>query len=170
MADTKISSMAAASFPLTGAELVPLVQGGVNVQTPMAAVGGMVSYLSADYTSTSTPTAVMSVSMVPGTYIVNMNGYATSTGANHKFGFTIGAGTLTTFIANLGFYPNTAPQPFSINGAGNSISATGTGTFSSSIYMVVSVAGTFSFLYAQNTGGSPSVLSRGTNMIAMRVA
>lgn len=33
MADTKISAMTAATTPLTGAELVPLVQGGVNVQS-----------------------------------------------------------------------------------------------------------------------------------------
>ena len=36
MADTKISAMAAATTPLTGAELVPLVQSGVNVQTPIS--------------------------------------------------------------------------------------------------------------------------------------
>ena len=34
MADTKISAMPSAST-LTGAELVPLVQGGVNVQTDL---------------------------------------------------------------------------------------------------------------------------------------
>ena len=36
MADTKISAMAAATTPLTGTELVPLVQSGVNVQTPIS--------------------------------------------------------------------------------------------------------------------------------------
>ena len=36
MADTKISAMTAATTPLTGAELVPLVQGGVNVQTTVS--------------------------------------------------------------------------------------------------------------------------------------
>jgi hypothetical protein len=36
MADTKISAMAPAVTPLTGAELVPLVQSGVNVQTPIS--------------------------------------------------------------------------------------------------------------------------------------
>ena len=38
MADTKISAMTAASLPLTGAELVPMVQGGSNVQTPISNV------------------------------------------------------------------------------------------------------------------------------------
>lgn len=38
MADTKISAMASATA-LTGTELVPLVQGGVNVQTPSSAFG-----------------------------------------------------------------------------------------------------------------------------------
>jgi hypothetical protein len=36
MADTKISAMPSATTPLTGAELVPLVQSGVNVQTPIS--------------------------------------------------------------------------------------------------------------------------------------
>lgn len=36
MADTKISAMPSAVTPLTGAELVPLVQSGVNVQTPIS--------------------------------------------------------------------------------------------------------------------------------------
>jgi hypothetical protein len=36
MADTKISAMAPAVIPLTGTELVPLVQSGVNVQTPIS--------------------------------------------------------------------------------------------------------------------------------------
>jgi hypothetical protein len=36
MADTKISAMTAATTPLTGTELVPLVQSGVNVQTPIS--------------------------------------------------------------------------------------------------------------------------------------
>lgn len=36
MADTKISAMPSATTPLTGAELVPLVQSGVNVQTTIS--------------------------------------------------------------------------------------------------------------------------------------
>ena len=36
MADQKISAMSAATTPLTGAELVPLVQSGVNVKTTVA--------------------------------------------------------------------------------------------------------------------------------------
>ena len=39
MADTKISAMGAAATPLTGAELVPLVQGGVNVRSTVALFG-----------------------------------------------------------------------------------------------------------------------------------
>ena len=33
MADTKISAMTAAALPLTGTELVPIVQSGVNKKT-----------------------------------------------------------------------------------------------------------------------------------------
>ena len=36
MADTKISAMTAATLPLTGAELVPIVQGGINKKTTIA--------------------------------------------------------------------------------------------------------------------------------------
>lgn len=36
MADTKISAMTAATLPLTGAELVPIVQGGDNKKTTVA--------------------------------------------------------------------------------------------------------------------------------------
>lgn len=36
MADTKISAMTAAATPLTGAELVPIVQGGINKKTTIA--------------------------------------------------------------------------------------------------------------------------------------
>lgn len=39
MADQKISAMPAASVPLTGAELVPLVQDGVNVKSTVALFG-----------------------------------------------------------------------------------------------------------------------------------
>lgn len=38
MADTKISAMTAATTPLTGAELVPLVQSGVNVRSTVAGI------------------------------------------------------------------------------------------------------------------------------------
>ena len=36
MADTKISAMTAATLPLTGTELVPIVQGGINKRTTIA--------------------------------------------------------------------------------------------------------------------------------------
>ena len=36
MADTKISAMTAATLPLTGTELVPIVQGGINKKTTIA--------------------------------------------------------------------------------------------------------------------------------------
>ena len=39
MADQKISAMPAAATPLTGAELVPLVQGGANVRSTVALFG-----------------------------------------------------------------------------------------------------------------------------------
>ena len=39
MADTKISAMPSATTPLTGAELVPVVQSGVNVQSTIAKFG-----------------------------------------------------------------------------------------------------------------------------------
>jgi hypothetical protein len=38
MADTKISAMTAAALPLTGVELVPIVQGGINKKTTVAEI------------------------------------------------------------------------------------------------------------------------------------
>ena len=40
MADTKISAMPAATA-LTGAEIVPMVQGGINVQSPLSSIKGL---------------------------------------------------------------------------------------------------------------------------------
>jgi len=67
MADTKISAMASATA-LTGTELVPLVQGGVNVQTPSSAFGTLFRTTYSNYGawqdtttqpgSTTTPTAM----------------------------------------------------------------------------------------------------------------
>jgi len=42
MADTKISAMPNATTPLTGAELVPLVQSGVNVKSTISAYNDFV--------------------------------------------------------------------------------------------------------------------------------
>jgi hypothetical protein len=39
MADQKISAMPSATVPLTGAELIPMVQGGANVQSTMSNFG-----------------------------------------------------------------------------------------------------------------------------------
>jgi hypothetical protein len=39
MADQKISAMPSATVPLTGAELIPMVQGGANVKSTLAALG-----------------------------------------------------------------------------------------------------------------------------------
>lgn len=62
MADTKISAMPAASA-LTGAELVPLVQSGVNVRSTVANINAFVSNR-ATLLSTSTQTAVANTATV----------------------------------------------------------------------------------------------------------
>lgn len=49
MADQKISAMPAATTPLTGAELVPLVQGGANVKSTIAAFGQYATNTLANY-------------------------------------------------------------------------------------------------------------------------
>lgn len=55
MADTKISAMTAAALPLTGAELVPIVQSGTNKKTTVAdIVGYQQAYGAWDDTTTQT--------------------------------------------------------------------------------------------------------------------
>lgn len=56
MADTKISAMPSAST-LTGAELVPLVQGGINVQTTLNGVKAFANKVYGAWHSTQTQTA-----------------------------------------------------------------------------------------------------------------
>jgi hypothetical protein len=56
MPDTKISAMPSAST-LTGAELVPLVQGGVNVQATLGDVKDYVTKVYGGWSSTQTQTA-----------------------------------------------------------------------------------------------------------------
>jgi hypothetical protein len=52
MPDTKISAMTAATTPLTGAELVPLIQGGANVKSTTLKIASIQTVSS--YTDTST--------------------------------------------------------------------------------------------------------------------
>ena len=49
MADQKISAMPAATTPLTGAELIPLVQGGANVRTSVSLIGQYAVNILANY-------------------------------------------------------------------------------------------------------------------------
>lgn len=61
MADQKISAMPSASIPLTGAELVPMVQSGANVQSTLANFGAYARNTFSNYGSfidtTATQTA-----------------------------------------------------------------------------------------------------------------
>ena len=72
MADQKISAMPSATTPLTGAELVPLVQSGANVQSTIANFGqyARTAYFNhAAFQSTLTQTGSVSVG-TPFTYNV----------------------------------------------------------------------------------------------------
>lgn len=72
MADQKISAMPSATTPLTGAELVPLVQSGANVQSTIANFGqyARTAYFNhAAYQSTLTQSGSVSVG-TPFTYNV----------------------------------------------------------------------------------------------------
>lgn len=63
MANVKISELPAATTPLTGAELVPVVQGGVTKQTTA-------SYVRAAKTEVFTATAGQTLFTLTGTYAV----------------------------------------------------------------------------------------------------
>lgn len=115
MANTKISNMVAATLPLTGAELVPLVQGGVNVKATVddiVASGGTVTSVSVVTanglegtvaTDTTTPAITLSTTV---TGLVKADGTAFSAaaaGTDYQEPITLtttGTGGTATFIGN----------------------------------------------------------------------
>lgn len=86
MADTKISQMAAATS-LTGAEIIPMVQGGVNVQTNLATtLSSSLKYGS--FYDTTTQTAAANT---PTLITLNSNGV-------NAFGITVNASSRSQII------------------------------------------------------------------------
>lgn len=61
MADTKISAMTNATLPLTGSELVPLVQSGVNVKATIGNMSAFARGNAAAFSDTTTQTGSISV-------------------------------------------------------------------------------------------------------------
>lgn len=57
MADTKISQLPAATTPLSGAEVVPLVQSGATVQTPVNSISLLTAATANTFTASNTFTA-----------------------------------------------------------------------------------------------------------------
>jgi hypothetical protein len=84
MADTKISAMTAATTPLTGTELVPLVQSGVNVKSTIANFGqyardtffnyGAFQDLGADQTAAANTVALLRIDTTDFTQGVTRTG------------------------------------------------------------------------------------------------
>jgi hypothetical protein len=65
MADTKISQLPAATTPLSGAEVVPLVQSGATVQTPVNEISKLVTETANTFTAANTFSAVQTFTASP---------------------------------------------------------------------------------------------------------
>lgn len=103
MADTKVSALPGATAPLTGAELVPLVQGGTSSQAPAWQVGVYRDAVTANQAnSTVTPAAVtdLVVTLGAGVYAFKFwivyQSAATTTGIEMMANYT---GTATRLVA-----------------------------------------------------------------------
>ena len=80
----KISQMTPASTPLTGAELVPIVQSGVNKQVAVSEIGAInnLQYQGTWNASTNTPTITSSTGTTGYYYIVSVAGNTTIDGTS----------------------------------------------------------------------------------------
>lgn len=94
MADQKISAMGAAVTPLTGAELVPLVQSGVNVRSTVALFGQYARSAFANYGAFQDTTSQTGNPLVPTVMTINTTDYSS--------GVTLVSGTrLTAAVAGV---------------------------------------------------------------------
>lgn len=75
MADQKISAMSAAATPLTGAELVPLVQDGVNVRSTVALFGQYARSTFANYGAFQDSTSQTGSTTTPTLMTLNTTDY-----------------------------------------------------------------------------------------------
>lgn len=75
MADQKISAMPAAATPLTGAELVPLVQGGANVRSTVALFGQYARSAFANYGAFQDTTSQTGSTTTPTLMTLNTTDY-----------------------------------------------------------------------------------------------
>lgn len=89
MADTKISALTSATTPLTGAEQVPIVQGGVSKKTTVSDIRTIdivktVTAVQSNTTTTPASITELEASLTPGTYLIKiwllMQSTATTTG------------------------------------------------------------------------------------------
>lgn len=67
MADTKISQLPAATTPLSGAEVVPLVQSGATVQTPVNEINKLITETASTFSAVQTFTASPIISVTDNT-------------------------------------------------------------------------------------------------------
>lgn len=94
MADQKISAMNAAATPLTGAELVPLVQSGVNVRSTVALFGQYARSAFANYGAFQDTTSQTGNPLAPTLMTINTTDYSS--------GVTLVSGTrLTAAVAGV---------------------------------------------------------------------
>ena len=113
MSDIKISAMTAATDPLTGSELVPLVQGGANVQDTVANltagrdVGALSITLSGNISSAAWTTNGIRFKGVAATFTdTTSSGTVAAAYTNVYGGNTIAASSATTFTNYYSSYVN----------------------------------------------------------------
>lgn len=167
MADQKISAMTVATTPLTGAELVPLVQGGANVRATVAnivAIGGTVTTVSVASsngftgsvaTATSTPVITLSTSIT---------------------GILKGvAGALSLAVANSDYLPATtglATQLLASDGSGGTSNVTvGSGlTFSAGVLASSSGGGSVTSVSVTSANGFAGTVATATSTPAITLS
>ena len=97
MADQKISAMGAAATPLTGAELVPLVQSGVNVRSTVALFGQYARSAFANYGAFQDTTSQTGNPATPTVMTINTTDYSNGVTLVGGTRFTVDVGGVYNF-------------------------------------------------------------------------
>ena len=200
MADTKVSALPAATVPLAGAELVPVVQGGTSKRVAVSDLRGEQTRTLTATQANSTVTAASATeleytSLAAGTYLLKYwivyQSAATTTGVEFRLNFT---GTATRLVAT--WYTLTtggaaatgvADQATTltaqmIEGKGQRANNAATGptqgvdTANADQFAVmegvltVTVAGTLQFMFNSEVAASAVTLQPGTTLTLQKVA
>ena len=174
--------MTAATTPLTGSELVPLIQSGGNVQTTVFQLGMMqYSVLASNFSQASQTTLQASSIQLPvviGTYWIELSLYvASNPGGGGKIGFSTSTNVVASVVSICGQTVNSTGNmtPFvitSVSGTGTGVAlASPQGTFYGGGIITFTTGGTLNLGFAQVTSnGGASTLNAGSSMRLTRLA